>query len=108
LLQFFLLDWLLALFKNKGIFMTNPKVMMQASSFLTRMNIPYSSIKMFGKLLMINTTDIQSANLIASILNSSGAANVSVDEPEDRYQEDYAVVGLMNDEIEYGEETDDE
>lgn len=57
---------------------------------------------------MINTTDIQSANLIASILNDSGAANVSVDEPEDRHQEDYAVVGLMNDEIEYGEETDDE
>lgn len=88
--------------------MTNPKVMMQASSFLTRMNIPYSSIKMFGKLLMINTTNIQSANLIASILSDSGAANVSVDEPEDRYQKDYAVVGLMNDDVEYGEETDDE
>ena len=88
--------------------MANPKVMMQAASFLTKMNIPYSSIKMFGKMLMINTTDIESANVIASILNGSGVANVGVEEPEDRYQDDYAVVGLMSDEIEYSDEEEGE
>lgn len=78
--------------------MTNPRVMLQAADFLTKMNIPYTSIKMFGKMLMINTTDYQSACVIESILNGSGAANVSVEAPEDRYNDDYAVVGLVNDE----------
>lgn len=78
--------------------MSNPKVIIQAASFLTKMNIPYTSIKMFGKMLMINTTDIESARVIESILNGSGVANVNVEELEDRYEEDYAVVGLINDE----------
>lgn len=77
--------------------MANSKIMLQAADFLTKMNIPYTSIKMFGKMLMINTTDIESARVIESILNGSGAANVSVD--EDRYQNDYAIVGLIQEEI---------
>lgn len=77
--------------------MASPKVMLQAADFLTRMNIPYTSIKMFGRMLMINTTDIESARIIESILNGSGAANVSVD--EDRHQNDYAIVGLIQEEI---------
>jgi len=87
--------------------MANPKVILQAADFLTKMNIPYKSIKMFGKMLMINTTDFESACIIESILNGSGAANVSVEAPEDRYSDDYAVIGLLNDEIEYDDEQEE-
>lgn len=88
--------------------MANPKVILQAADFLTKMNIPYKSIKMFGRMLMINTTDHESARIIESILNGSGAANVSVEAPEDRYSDDYAVVGLLNNEIEYADDEDEE
>lgn len=88
--------------------MANPKVMLQAAEFLTKMNIPYKSIKMFGKMLMINTTDHESARIIENILNGSGAANVSVEAPEDRYSDDYAVVGLLNDDIEYDDEDEEQ
>lgn len=88
--------------------MANPKVMLQAAGFLTKMGIPYKSVKMFGKMLMINTTNEQSARVIESILNGSGAADVSIEAPEDRYSDDYAVVGLLNDEFDDEDELDGE
>jgi|GEM_PF-5287690 len=87
--------------------MANPKVIQQASAFLTRMGIPYTSIKMYVKMLMINTTDYQSARIIESILNGSGVEKVGVEEPEDRHNTDYSVVGLVGDDI-YGDEEEEQ
>lgn len=81
--------------------MSNPKIIIQTANFLSKMNIPYTSVKMFGKMLMVNTPDIESAKIIESILNGTGLVNVGIDEEQDRYQDDYAVVGLVN---EYEEE----
>lgn len=78
--------------------MSNPKIIIQTANFLNKMNIPFTSVKMFGKMLMINTPDIQSAELIQSILNGSGLTNVGFDGEQDRYHDDYAVVGLVDDE----------
>ena len=84
--------------------MSNPKIIIQTANFLNKMNVPYTSIKMFGKMLMINTPNIESAEIIQSILNGTGLANVGIDEDQDRYQDDYAVVGLVNDDDEEEEE----
>ena len=80
--------------------MSNPKIIIQTVNFLNKMNIPYISVKMFGKMLMINTPDIESARIIESVLNGTGLIDVGVDEEQDRYHDDYAVVGLVNDEEE--------
>jgi hypothetical protein len=88
------------LFKiKKEEFVSNPKILIQASDFLTKMNIPYTSVKMFGKILVINTTDIESAKVIESVLNGSGIESVSIHRPDDRYDEEYSVVAELEEDL---------
>jgi hypothetical protein len=84
--------------------MANHRIMLQASSFLTQMGIPFQSVKMFGNLLVIHTNDYQSAEVIQSILNGSGVSKTGIEEP-DRANDDYVVTGLINDAL--GEALDD-
>lgn len=92
--------------------MSSAKVILQASNFLTQMGIPFTSIKMFGRMLMINTTDYQSARVIESILNGSGIEKVGIEEPDDRYNDEYTIAGLIEEELNKhlnsGEEDEDE
>lgn len=76
--------------------MANHRIMLQASSYLTQMGIPFQSVKMFGKLLVIHTNDYHSAEIIQSILNGSGVSKTGIEEP-DRMNDDYVVTGLIND-----------
>lgn len=79
--------------------MANHRIMLQASSYLTQMGIPFKSVKMFGKLLVIHTNDNYSAEVIKSILNGSGVSKTGIEEP-DRTHNDYVVTGLINDALE--------
>jgi len=87
--------------------MANHKIMLQASSYLTQMGIPFQSVKMFGKLLVIHTNDHHAAKIIQSILSGSGVNKTGIEEP-DRMNDDYVVTGLIDDAInEALEEFDD-
>lgn len=71
------------------------------------MGIPFQSVKMFGKLLVIHTNNYHSAEVIQSILNGSGVSKTGIEEP-DRSNDDYVVTGLINDALDEAlEEFDD-
>lgn len=76
--------------------MANHRIMLQASNYLTQMGIPFKSVKMFGKLLVIHTNDNYSAEVIKNILNGSGVSKTGIEEP-DKPNDDYVVTGLIND-----------
>lgn len=78
--------------------MANHRIMLQASSYLTQMGIPFQSVKMFGNLLVIHTNDYHSAEIIQSILNGSGVSKTGIEEP-DRANDNYVVTGLISDAI---------
>lgn len=74
--------------------MANPKVIQQAARFFTENGLQYKSIKMFGRLLVVNVYDYETARIVQSVLNGSGIEKTDIEGPI--YDEkDYDVTGLV-------------
>lgn len=74
--------------------MANPKVIQQAARFFNENGLKYKSIKMFGRLLVVNVYDYQTARIVQNVLNGSGVEKVDIEGPVGE-EEDYDVAGLV-------------
>jgi len=75
--------------------MANPKVIQQAATFFIENGIKYKSIKMYGKLLVINVFDYKTAKDVQDILNGSYVQKTGIEGPTE--DDDYDVTGLIED-----------
>jgi len=73
--------------------MANPRVIQQAAKFFIENNIKYKSIKMYGKLLVINVYDYETAKTVQDVLNGSYVQKTGIEGPTE--DEDYDVTGLV-------------
>lgn len=75
--------------------MSNFKIIKQASSFFNENGLKYKSIKMYGKLLIVNVYDYQTAKMVQEILNGSYVQKTGIEGPTE--EDDYDVTGLIED-----------
>lgn len=73
--------------------MANPKVIQQAANFFIENGIKYKSIKMFGKLLVVNVYDYETAVAVQDILNGAQVQKTGIEGPIE--EDDYDVTGLV-------------
>lgn len=73
--------------------MANPRIIQQAAKFFIENEIKYKSIKMFGKLLVVNVYDYETAVTVQDILNGSYVQKTGIEGPTEN--EDYDVTGLI-------------
>lgn len=73
--------------------MANSLIIQQAAKFFIENGIKYKSIKMFGKLLVVNVYDYETATTVQDILNGSYIQKTGVEGPTE--DEDYDVAGLV-------------
>lgn len=73
--------------------MASPRIIQQAAKFFIENQIKYKSIKMFGKLLVINVYDYETAVTVQDILNGSYVQKTGIEGPTEN--EDYDVTGLI-------------
>lgn len=73
--------------------MANSRVIQQAAKFFIESGIKYKSIKMFGKMLVVNVYDYQTAKTVQDVLNGSHVQKTGIEGPTE--DDDYDVTGLV-------------
>jgi hypothetical protein len=73
--------------------MANSRVIQKAANFFIENGIKYKSIKMFGKMLVVNVYDYETARTVQDVLNGSYVQKTGIEGPSE--DDDYDVTGLV-------------
>jgi hypothetical protein len=73
--------------------MANSRVIQQAAKFFIENGIKYKTIKMFGKMLVVNVYDYETARTVQDVLNGAQVQKTGIEGPTE--DEDYDVAGLV-------------